>query len=80
MLERLVQLQLVQRSENPLDRRLKQIMLTDKGNQVLQGSIYARQSRFGDLANARSESEKGQVVAALNILIDKAYQVGPNLS
>lgn len=72
MLERLVQLQLVQRSEDPHDRRVKQMVLTEKGQTVLQESIYARQSWFENLANTLSDSEKGQVVAALNILVDKA--------
>jgi len=75
MLERLVQLQLIQRSEDPHDRRVKQIVLTDKGCQVLQESIYARQSWFGNLASELSEDEKAQVVAALNILIEKANQL-----
>jgi DNA-binding MarR family transcriptional regulator len=78
MLERLVQLQLIQRVENPSDRRFKQIALTDKGHQVLQESINARQSWFGDLANALSDTEKGQAVMALNILIDTTNRLNPN--
>ena len=75
MLERLVQLQLIQRSEDPHDRRVKQIVLTDKGQTVLQESIYARQSWFENLASSLSDSEKGQIVSALNILVDKANQL-----
>jgi DNA-binding MarR family transcriptional regulator len=78
MLERLVQLQLIQRVENPHDRRFKQIALTDKGHQVLQESINARQSWFGDLARALSNSEKGQIVTALNIMIDTTNRLNPN--
>ena len=78
MVERLVQQGLILRSEAPTDRRMKQIVLTDKGRQVLQEIIYARQSWFGNLASALSESEKGQVVTALNILIDKANQLDIN--
>jgi DNA-binding MarR family transcriptional regulator len=75
MLERLVQQGLVLRSEDPADRRMKQIVLTDKGRQSLQEIIHARQSWFGKLAGALSESEKEQVHAALNILIKKAKQL-----
>jgi DNA-binding MarR family transcriptional regulator len=72
MLERLVQMHLIQRTEDPHDRRFKQILLTDQGYQALQESIKARESWFVDLANTLSVSEQGQVVAALNILIEKA--------
>jgi DNA-binding MarR family transcriptional regulator len=80
MLERMVQQGLILRSENPTDRRMKQIVLTDKGRQVLQESVDARQSWFVDLASALSEDEKGLVVTALNILIDKANQLDLNLN
>jgi len=79
MLERLVQQGLILRSEDPCDRRMKQIVLTDKGRQVLQGIICARQSWFVNLASTLSDSEKGQIVTALNILIDKANQLEPIL-
>jgi DNA-binding MarR family transcriptional regulator len=79
MLERLVQQELVMRSEDPIDRRVKQIALTDKGLQAFQDSIRARQSWLIELANKLSTDEKEQITAALNILIDKASQLGqPN--
>ena len=78
MLERLVKQGLILRSEDPSDRRMKQIVLTDKGRQVVQQSIYARQGWFGNLASALSESEKGQVITALNILIDKTNRLDIN--
>jgi DNA-binding MarR family transcriptional regulator len=71
MLERLVQQDLVLRSEDPSDRRVKQIILTDKGLEVLRESIRARQSWLNDLAKTLSDSEKEVIVAALNTLIDK---------
>jgi DNA-binding MarR family transcriptional regulator len=72
MLERLVQQGLILRSEDPSDRRVKQVVLTEKGRQVLQESIRARQSWLSDLAEILSDSEKEEIIAALNILIDKA--------
>jgi DNA-binding MarR family transcriptional regulator len=72
LLERLVQQELVLRSEDPSDRRVKQIILTDKGCRVLQESIRARQNWLSDLAETLSDSEKETTIAALNILIDKA--------
>jgi DNA-binding MarR family transcriptional regulator len=76
MLERLVQQELVLRSEDPDDRRVKQIILTGKGLQVLQESIRARQGWLSDLAETLSDSEKEAIMAALNILIDKANHLG----
>ena len=75
MLERLVQMQLIQRSEDPHDRRVKQIVLTDKGQTVIQESIHARQRWFGDLAGTLSEGEKVQIVSALKILVEKANRL-----
>ncbi len=75
MLERLVQLDLIIRSEDPHDRRVKQIVLTESGRRTLQESIHARQSWLEDLAKTLSDNEKEQVIAALNILNDKATQL-----
>jgi len=72
MLERLVHQGLIQRLEDPSDRRVKQIVLTDKGRQVLQESIRARQSWLSELVETLSDSEKETMIAALKLLIDKA--------
>ena len=76
MLERLVHQELIQRSEDPSDRRVKQIVVTDKGRQVLEDSIRARQSWLSDLAETLSDREKQEINAALNVLIDKAGHLG----
>jgi len=72
MLERLVQQELILRSVDPSDRRVKQIILTDRGFQVLQESIRAQQMWLYDLAETLADSEKKAVTAAINLLIDKA--------
>jgi DNA-binding MarR family transcriptional regulator len=74
MLERLVQQELILRSEDPHDRRVKQIVLTDKGRRILHEHFQARQGWLDDLASTLSAGEKEQITAALNILIDKASQ------
>jgi len=76
MLERLVQQDLVLRSEDPSDRRVKQIILTDKGSQVVEESMHTRQRWVFDLAENLSDAEKGTIVPALNLLIDKASHLG----
>jgi MarR family transcriptional regulator for hemolysin len=75
MLERLVQLKLITRSEDPKDRRVKQIVLTDKGRQILQESSLAFQTWMDDLARSMTAAEQEQVRSALVILVDKALQL-----
>ena len=75
MLERLVQQELILRTEDPVDRRAKQMVLTEKGIQAVHEGIHARQGWLDDLANMLSASEKEQVAAALKILIDKTKQL-----
>lgn len=75
MLERLVQQGLIQRSEDPVDRRVKQIELTEKGCQVLEESLQARQGWLTELAENLTAAEKEQVTSALSLLINKAHQI-----
>jgi DNA-binding MarR family transcriptional regulator len=75
MLDRLVGQGLVSRSEDPEDRRVKRIVLTDKGRRILEESLRARQSWLEDLAHILSESEKAEATAALSLLIAKLDQL-----
>src|SRR4030066_610810 len=72
MLDRRFQLNLVSRSEDPIDRRVKNIDLTDNGRQILQESGLAFQSWLEDLARSMTAEEQEQVRNALSTLIDKA--------
>lgn len=72
MLERLVQQELVLRSEDPNDRRVKRIILTDKGRRAMQDSLLVHQRWLEDLSHALTQEEKAQVVVALKTLIEKA--------
>jgi DNA-binding MarR family transcriptional regulator len=75
MLERLVQQELILRSEDPQDRRVKHLVLTDKGCQIMRESIQARQGWLVDLVATLSADEKEQVAAAVKILIDRTNQL-----
>ncbi len=75
MLERLVQLGLVTRTEDPQDRRVKKLVMTDKGRRVLRESMEARQGWLEDLVSTLSPAEKQQVAAAVELLIDKTRQL-----
>jgi len=80
MLERLVQLKLITRSEDPSDRRVKLIVLTDKGRQILQEGNLANRSWLEDLARSMTDEEQEQVRQAIAILIEKArqFETSPN--
>jgi DNA-binding MarR family transcriptional regulator len=68
MLERLVQNGLVERSEDPNDRRAKQIVLTEHGHRVVRGSMEIRQRWFAALADRLSTQERDHAVAVLRNL------------
>ena len=69
MLERLVQGGLVERREDPDDRRAKRIMLTERGHRVLQGTLEARQRQFAALADRLSPHQRDRAAAALRVLV-----------
>ena len=75
MLDRLVERGMIRRSENPDDRRVKQIALTVKGMQIFQESLRSRTDWLADLVEMLTVEEKEQVAAALSILIEKANQL-----
>jgi DNA-binding MarR family transcriptional regulator len=75
MLERLVQQGVVLRTEDPGDRRVKRIALTEKGRRILEEAIRARQSWLDDLAYSLSDQEKQSATYALKLLISKMNQL-----
>ncbi len=75
MIERLAQQKLIIRSEDPHDRRGKQITLTERGRQAMRESLHARQKWLDEVAARLSPAEQEQVIAALRILIEKSSQV-----
>jgi DNA-binding MarR family transcriptional regulator len=75
MLERLVQQKLILRTEDPNDRRVKQLVLTDKGCRIMQESVRARQGWLDDLVSGLSENQKERIASAVRILIEKNNQL-----
>ena len=72
MLDRLVQQGLVERVEDPEDRRGKRLSLTEKGMKMVQEGIYARQEWMKTLSYSLADSEKEIISKALTLLITKA--------
>ncbi len=75
LLDRLVQQGLVERSEDPVDRRVKRIELTENGQHLFEEGVRARQSWLDDLARTLSDQEKEQITTAFSILISKVSQL-----
>lgn len=76
MIDRLVQQGLILRSEDPRDRRTRQIRLSDKGRRALVDSVHARLRWLDDLVGGLTPAEQQQVTDALDILLAKARQPG----
>jgi DNA-binding MarR family transcriptional regulator len=68
MLERLVQQGLITREEDPHDRRVKQIVLTEKGRQVVVDGLRAGRAWVDTLAASLSPDEIDLVASALAIM------------
>ena len=75
MLDRLVDEGLILRTEDPNDRRIKRISLTEQGRKILDESIDARLSWFKELQGRFSPEEEEQVAAAMRLMIEKARQL-----
>ena len=79
MVDRLVQQGLILRSEDPTDRRFKQISLTTNGQTVIECSIEARRSWMAKLTHAFSPEEQRTIVEALTMLNEAARQLETGL-
>ncbi len=74
MLERLVQQGLVLRLEDPQDRRVKQLGLTEKGRRIVRASVHARLGWLQAMVADLTERERDQVAGAIRLLSQKAEQ------
>jgi DNA-binding MarR family transcriptional regulator len=66
---------LIQRTEDPNDRRVKQIALTEKGTLFVKDSMRARHAWLDDLSHLLSDDEKDQILPALQLLTRCAHQL-----
>ncbi len=77
MIERLVQNGLIERSEDPIDRRVKQLRLTEKGQSIVLEGIEVRRRWLEELTDALSAEEQHSIISALMILTDAARRLEP---
>ena len=75
MIERLVQQGLLERSEDPLDRRVKQVRVTGKGRKLIENGIKARRYWMEDLTTALTPEEQALITRALVLLTHAALRL-----
>jgi DNA-binding MarR family transcriptional regulator len=75
MVDRLVQQGLLDRNEDPCDRRNKIIRLTLKGQELVQKSLEARHRWMEDLTIALTPDEQDSITKALTLLTQVARQL-----
>lgn len=75
IVERLAQQALVERHPIPGDRRVRQIVLTPKGQRLVLDCIEARQKWMHALTESLSEDEQHKLDEALQLLIEKSNQL-----
>lgn len=80
MIDRLVQNGLIVRTEDPNDRRVKQLKLTEKGTSLVQEGIQVRRRWIEDLTSALTHQEQEAIIAALNILTNTAKDLEPSIN
>jgi DNA-binding MarR family transcriptional regulator len=78
MIERLVQQGLLERSEDPTDRRAKQIALSPAGRALMEESIEARVRWMAELTTVLSPEDQTTIIAALGALTSAAIRLDPH--
>src|SRR5687768_3885670 len=75
LVDKLVQSSLIQREEDPSDRRAKLLNLTDKGKELIQQGIEERYRWVDQLAEKLTAEERAKVAEALNLLTQAAKEL-----
>ena len=77
MIDRLVQNGLIERTEDPVDRRAKQLRLTESGRSIVRESIEVRRRWMEKLTDALTIEEQSSIINALTILTNAALDHDP---
>lgn len=75
LVDKLVQAELLVRTEDPHDRRAKLVALSPKGKKIIEQGIEERYRWVEELAQVLSIEEKNKVAEALNILNETMRRV-----
>jgi DNA-binding MarR family transcriptional regulator len=74
--DRLVGLGLIERTEDPEDRRAKRLALTNKGRTLIKQGIDARIKWIEGLTDALTPQQQNMIVSALTLLTEAARNMG----
>ena len=80
MVDRMVTLGLIERTEDPDDRRAKQLQLTANGRLIVKESIEARRRWMEQLTYTLTSEEQTLIINALNTLVDAARDLEPRVN
>ncbi|MGA2821231.1 MAG: MarR family transcriptional regulator [Anaerolineales bacterium] len=72
--DRLVQRKLLERTEDPIDRRFKQITLTAQGQTLVERSFEARRRWMDEMSRVLSLQQQEEIAAALAVLTAAAQK------
>ena len=72
--DRLVQLDLIERTEDPEDRRAKRLALTQKGRVLIEKGIEARSKWIEGLTDALTPEQQNMIISALTLLTEAAQK------
>jgi len=75
MIERLVRQGLLERAEDPTDRRAKQLKLTPKGRTLITKAIEARRRWMEELTTALTREQQAGIITALTSLTEAAREL-----
>jgi len=75
LVDKLVQSGFIERTEDPQDRRAKQLRLTEKGQQLIDSGIQARSHWMDDLISVLTPEESAVVLQAFSILSEAAKRI-----
>ena len=75
MLERLVQQDYIQRSEDSVDRRIKNIVLTEKGLNLVKEGLKSKNERINELIQTLSIKEQELAISVFSILQKKIKEI-----
>jgi DNA-binding MarR family transcriptional regulator len=75
LVEKLVQAKLLERTEDPNDRRAKKVSLTLVGEEIVKKAIAERSRWVDDLAIVMNEDEQQKVTEAIEILTEASQRL-----
>ncbi len=70
--DRLVQLGLIERTEDPDDRRAKRLALTQKGRALIEKGVEARSKWIEGITDALTPEQQNMIISALTLLTEAA--------